>query len=169
MTYRYGWIKWAVYAVLSVLVSAVAYFPAFPRIGGVAPVIAVPCVVAMAMFEGENAGAAFGIVFGLLWDLQAGRAFGFNALLLLIAGMAVGLLVQYLFSNSLFAAALFTLAALLFVELTTWFFFCYMTGEGRFIFYMLRVILPTAGYTLPFIIPVYYAQRWLSRRLAPQE
>jgi rod shape-determining protein MreD len=166
---RFGWVKWVVYAVLCILISAVAYFPSFPRVGGVAPLLAVPCVVGIAMYEGENAGAAYGIFFGLLWDMQSGRAFGFNALLLMIAGIVIGLLVQYLFSNSLFAAVLFTLVTLLLIELITWFFFCYMTGAGQFTFYFLRVILPTAGYTLPFILPVYYAQRWLSRRLAPQE
>ena len=65
----------------------------FPTVFGARPMLLLPLVVAIAMFEGPGGGAAAGVAAGLLWDLYAFRLFGFHALLLLVLGAAVGLCV----------------------------------------------------------------------------
>jgi rod shape-determining protein MreD len=158
-------LKWVVYTLAVILIAVIQGTPhMLPAIEGAIPVIVIPCVISIAMFEGETAGTAFGILGGLLWDLESGRVFGFNALFLMIICIAVGLLIQQLFRNTIVSALIFCIAAAFIHEFVTWFFFAYLTGNEEFVFAFLRIILPTAAYTLIFILPFYLGARFVNRR-----
>jgi rod shape-determining protein MreD len=122
-------------------------------------------VVAIAMFEGETAGALYGVLGGLLWDCASGTAFGFNALFLMFIGITVGLLVNYLFRNTLFSVFLFTAVFSVIIELITWFFFYYMVRDTNIIFVFLMIILPAVLYTLLFTAPLYYGVKQIKKKL----
>jgi rod shape-determining protein MreD len=163
---RFHFIKWTTYIIVFIFIFILQFTPyMIPKIMDIGPLLLIPAVICFAMFEGESAGAIFGVVAGLLWDSQSGRVFGFNCLFLMLFGVSVGLLVQYLFHSSVFSSLLFTLLATLFLELITWYFFYSLFGDNQIGFAFLHIILPTTLYTLIFTIPAYFGFRKLSRVL----
>jgi rod shape-determining protein MreD len=154
---RKDFMKWAVYAVILLIAAVIQDTPhGLPSIWGALPVLVIPCVIPIAMFEGDSAGAAYAIAGGLLWDLQAGRTFGFNALFMMVLCLAVGLLIQNLFRNTFVSSLLFCFAACFILETITWFFFSYIAGNEQYLVALLRVILPVSGYSTLFVIPFYF-------------
>lgn len=167
---RFNVLKWTALA-LAVLILAVLQMQAafYPRFMDITPLFLVPAVVSIAVTEGETAGGIYGIVAGLFWDSGTGRAFGFNALFLMIIGIAVGLFVKFLLRNTALSAFLFTLLFTLSHEFVTWFFFYYMTGDRDLAFSFLHVMLPTVGLTAVFTLPLFFGLRAVSRRLTSQD
>jgi rod shape-determining protein MreD len=157
-------LKWTAYTLVVLLAAILQGTPNLFIIAGVMPLLIIPCVIAISMFEGETPGAVFGILGGLIWDIESGRAFGYNALFLMIMCIAAALLIQNLFRNTIASAFIFCICAVALHEFITWFFFIYLTGDERFVFAFLRIILPTAAYTVIFVLPIYFLVRRVSRR-----
>ena len=163
-------LKWTVYALGVWFVAVLQGDPhLIPRVMGMAPLLIVPCVTAIAMQEGEIPGAVFGVLGGLVWDVGDGSVFGYNALFLLVVCVAAALLVQFLFRNTLAAEVLFTAIFTLIHGCVTWFFYVYMRGNVDFAHAFLCTILPTTAYTMLFSVPLYYLVRLARRKLTPAE
>lgn len=162
--------KWVIYTAGFLLVSVFEFTPhMIPPIDHAAPLLLIPLLICTSMFEGETAGAMFGVLAGLIWDTQGGKVFGFDALFLLIFGLCAGLLVEYLFRNTIVSALIFTLSFTFLLEVLTWFFFRSLFGINNFVYSLLHVILPTSLYTLVFTVPFYYCVRALSGRFKKKE
>lgn len=159
--------KWTLYTAVFLLVSVLQFTPhMLPEIEGEGPLLLVPLVICFSMFEGETAGAVFGVIAGLLWDTQGGKVFGFDALFLLIFGLCVGLLVEFLFRNTVVTAMIFTLFFTALLEFITWFFFRSLFGENHIVYSILNIILPSSLYALVVSIPFYFGMKAMSRWLA---
>jgi rod shape-determining protein MreD len=159
-------IKWITYTIAFIFIFIFQSTPnILPKIFGIGPLLLIPAVICVAMFEGESAGAIFGVIAGLLWDSQSGRLFGFNCLFLMLFGLAVGLLIQFLFRNTVVSTLLFTLVATIMLELLTWYFFYSLYGDNQIGFALLQIILPTTIYTLILTIPIYIGFKKLNRIL----
>ena len=65
-----------------------------------------PLTITVGMFERETYGLNFGLLAGILWDINLGAGDGFHALFLALAGFACGLLMTYLMMNNLLTAFL---------------------------------------------------------------
>jgi rod shape-determining protein MreD len=169
MMRRYNVLKWVTYAFcLLLLVVFQMQAPFYPHFTNITPLFAIPAVVAVAMVEGETAGGLYGIAAGLCWDTGTGRVFGFNALLLMILGVMVGLFVKYLIKPSALSSILFTALFSVTHLLLTWFFFCFLAGDSDILFALLHTILPTACVTLVFSVPFYLGARAVFNRLTEQ-
>ena len=84
-------LKWGCYVLALFVCAALQTTPGLFQLGQAKPLLVLPLCLAVAVFEGEFAGALLGTVGGLLWDYAAGRTVGMLALelLLLCAGAAV--------------------------------------------------------------------------------
>lgn len=163
-------LKWAVYTLGVVLVAVLQGDPhILPRIAGMGPLLLIPCTAVVAMQEGEIPGAVFGVLGGLIWDVNSGTVFGYSALFLLVVAIVSALMVQLLFRNTPAAGLLFTIAFALLHGCVTWFFYVYLRGNVDFAGAFLRTILPTAAYTSLFAIPLYYLARLAGRKLTPAD
>ena len=163
-------IKYSIYALLILLLAVLQFTPHFlPKILGNSPIYLLPAVITIAMFEGESAGAGYAVFAGILWDVQTGFAFGANALFLLLIGVAVGLLIQLLFRNTVVTAIIFTAIACSIQSLFTWFFIDYLRGEQNFIFCFLYILLPTVLYTLLFSAPIYLLVKRINSKFQAEE
>lgn len=119
------------------------------QLGQAKPLLVLPLCLAVAVFEGEFAGALLGTVGGLLWDYAAGRTVGMLALELLLLCFGVSVLVQlYLQVNPGNFAAVNTITALLVLSLD-WLFFYYMPGYAGAALRYIAFVLPSAVLTLP--------------------
>ena len=116
-------VKWICYALLGLLCAVLQTTPGLFQFGAAKPLWLLPLALAVAVFEGEFAGAVFGAVCGLMWDWLAGRTVGMLALELLLLCFAVSAVMQLYFKNSAANFALIASAAALLVLTLDWLFF----------------------------------------------
>ena len=142
-------LKWGCYVLALFVCAALQTTPGLFQLGEAKPLLVLPLCLAVAVFEGEFAGALLGTVGGLLWDYAAGRTVGMLALELLLLCFGVSVLVQlYLQVNPGNFAAVNTMTALLVLSLD-WLFFYYMPGYAGAGERFLWVVLPSALMTAP--------------------
>ena len=154
-------LKWVCYAVALFVCAALQTTPGLLQLGQAKPLFILPLCLAVAVYEGEFAGALFGAVSGLLWDYTAGRTVGMLALELLLLCFAVSVLVQlYLQVNPGNFAAVNTMTALLVLSLD-WLFFYYMPGYAGAALRYIAFVLPSAVLTIPAALLAF----WLVQRI----
>ena len=154
-------LKWVCYAVALFVCAALQTTPGLLQLGQAKPLFILPLCLAVAVYEGEFAGALFGAVSGLLWDYTAGRTVGMLALELLLLCFGVSVLVQlYLQVNPGNFAAISTVTALLVLSLD-WLFFYYMPGYTGAALRYLIFVLPSAALTIPAALLAF----WLVQRI----
>lgn len=137
----------------------------WPVIGGGRPLLLVPLVAAVAMFAGPVGGGAAGVAAGLLWDMYSNRLFGFNALVLLIIGCAVGLLVRLLLRNNVLSAFLLTAGSVVAQALVDWLCYYLLPGREGVLLLLQRTVLPNVVYTLVLALPIYGLVRFVTKIL----
>lgn len=136
--------KWVLYSLVLLVAAALQTTPGFLAIGEVQPVLILTVCIAVAIFEGEYPGAAFGAVGGLLWDYTAGRVSGLFALFLLVLCFTAAVVVQlYLRVNTMNIVLVTAAAALILLSLDFMFFY-FMPGYVEPAARYLNVVLPTA-------------------------
>lgn len=149
-------VKWICYALLGLLCAVLQTTPGLFQFGAAKPLWLLPLALAVAVFEGEFAGAVFGAVCGLMWDWLAGRTVGMLALELLLLCFAVSVLVQlYLQVNPGNFAAVSTATALVVLSLD-WLFFYYMPGYTGAALRYVTFVLPGAVLTIPAALLAFW-------------
>ena len=148
-------LKWGCYVLALFVCAALQTTPGLFQLGQAKPLLVLPLCLAVAVFEGEFAGALLGTVGGLLWDYAAGRTVGMLALELLLLCFGVSVLVQlYLQVNPGNFAAVNTMTALLVLSLD-WLFFYYMPSYSGAASRWLWFVLPTAALSVPVCFPLF--------------
>ncbi len=158
-------VKWIVYILYFLLLFTLQQTPgALPVVMGVRPSLLLPAVVCVALYDQELFGAVFGVIAGVLWDLNSiNRPFGYSALLLMAIGCLCGLLVTFFMRNNFFTALLLTIPAIAVYEGLTWFIFTFLMGEPNSVGILLDYTLPRAVYSLA-VMPILYAIQFLLHR-----
>lgn len=141
-------VKWICYALLGLLCAVLQTTPGLFQFGAAKPLWLLPLALAVAVFEGEFAGAVFGAVCGLMWDWLAGRTVGMLALELLLLCFALSVLVQVYLQGSTWNFALIGTGTALVVLSLDWLFFYYMPGYSWALSRWLTFVLPSAMMTL---------------------
>ena len=162
------YMKGIVYGVVLVVASILQSLPHFiPSFGGSKPLLMIPVVVCLAMFEGPVGGAVIGIAGGFLWDLFSDRLLGFNSLLLLMICCACGLLTRLLIRNKLLSSLLMTAGAVFVQGILDWFFNYVITSQDSPFFELCHYTLPNMLYTMiltPLVyIIIYRVARFLKK------
>ena len=142
-------LKWVCYAVALFVCAALQTTPGLLQLGQAKPLFILPLCLAVAVYEGEFAGALFGAVSGLLWDYTAGRTVGMLALEMLLLCFAVGVLVQLYLQSAPGNFAVISAAAALLVLSCDWLFFYRMPGYNGSAQRYLWFVLPSAALTIP--------------------
>ena len=148
-------LKWGCYVLALFVCAALQTTPGLFQLGEAKPLLVLPLCLAVAVFEGEFAGALLGTVGGLLWDCTAGRTVGMLALELLLLCFAVSAVMQLYFKNSAANFALIASVAALLVLTLDWLFFYYMPGYSGAASRWLWFVLPTAALSVPVCFPLF--------------
>jgi rod shape-determining protein MreD len=148
-------LKHAGYMLMLLTVYVLQVTPGLFSLFGVKPMPVIALAVCIAMAEGEFAGGLYGVFCGLLLDFGAFTLFGINSVLMLICGVATGLLTIYLVRDGLRSAFLLTLAAAALVGVAGYFFLYGMWNlEGAVRIFFNRTV-PMIFYTSLCAIPIY--------------
>ena len=139
--------KWIFYLLAFILCAVLQTTPGFLTIGGVKPVLILPLCLAVALFEGEYAGALFGAFGGLVWDMLAGRVIGFFAFGVMLCCFVVSVLAQLFLKENSTNFILMSAAAMLFITGYDFLFGYIMPGYSGVIPHYIRVILPMIVFT----------------------
>ena len=141
-------LKWGCYVLALFVCAALQTTPGLFQLGQAKPLFILPLCLAVAVYEGEFAGALFGAVCGLLWDYTAGRTVGMLALELLLMCFALSVLVQLYLQGSTWNFALISMVTAALVLSLDWLFFYYMPGYSWAGSRWLTFVLRSAGLTL---------------------
>lgn len=159
-------LSWFVYGGITLLVLVLQMAPhGFPEVFHARPVPLVLLVVCVGVFEGARLGSAVGLLAGLLWDIYAFRVFGFDALILMVIGLTVGLLVEWLLRANFFSAMLLCASAVLIQGFMEWL-LCHVLFQKAEVGVMLtHVYLPNALYTILLAPLMYFVVLAVARSL----
>lgn len=155
-------LKWIVYTLLLLILYILQTTPLLFQVLGIKPVLLVPFVVCIALFESEAAAATYGILAGMLWDISANKVFGFRAILLMCCCISVALLVMYLMRNNLGNAVFFVFMVMTVIELLDFLFFYLIWNYDHNSIILLSYKLPIVIYTVIVTIPVYYGTKFVA-------
>ena len=156
-------LKWGCYVLVLLLLFGIQSSPALFALWGVKPALVVPFAVSAALFENEAGSGALGLLAGLLWDLSAGKLFGFFGMVLMICCVCVSLLSMYFVkvnvSNSIILASITGFLCM------AWdFLFYYLIWGYDQVWLCLLPMLFSLLYTAAVTAPVYFLVRWIAGR-----
>ena len=155
--------KWSIYALglLPIWILDAYLLGRYP-IMGVKPMLLMLAVVTVAVLEGALAGAGFGLAVGLLWALGYPSSPGI-IILLVLTGMAVGIIAQYALTQGFLGCLLCSAAALTVYACfhILWGLFSQLAPFSA----LMEVALKESLLTLPWTPLVYLIFRTIFRRV----
>lgn len=126
-----------------------------PTFFGIKYLPLLPLTIVLGMFEREVYGLYYGLLAGIMWDMNVGAGDGFNAFFFALVGFGCGLLMTYLMMNNLITATLLcTLWSLLYF-FVSWIIFVAAKGVDGSAAMLFAKYLPTAILNI-LTLPVYY-------------
>ncbi len=164
-----SYLPWLVYGLSTLLVLLLQTAPSvFPTIFSARPTPLTTFVICVAVLGGARTGTTVGVVAGLLWGVFSSRLFGFDAFVLLLLGLAAGLLVEWYLRANFFTALLLCSCGVVVHVLLEWF-FCYVILQKPNVGEMLfRVLLPNGLYTA-LLTPIVYWFAYMIARFVRQK
>ena len=114
-----------------------------------------PLTVVLGMFERETYGLYYGLLAGIIWDMNVGPGDGFNAFFFSLVGFSCGLLMTYLMMNNLITATILGTLWTLIYFFVTWLVFVVSKCADGSLGVLMADYLPTALLNI-IMIPLYY-------------
>lgn len=155
--------KWLKYS-LVLLVAWLIQSTLLNRISilGISPMLVPVCVACVAMFEGGDSGAAFGLGAGLLLALTQSDRAALYVVGLTLAGAAVGGLSTHYFTSTILSSLLMSIMALAISEGLIWLFgMAVGTLPG---IALVTVLLPVIGVSFLFTPLLYFPAKAIHDR-----
>ena len=156
------YIKWTIYYLLLLFFYTLQTTPQLFQFFGVKPILILPLVVCIGMYEGIMTTAVFSIFAGFLWDISSDKLLGFNAIILLCCSVAISLVcIYYLRTKLINSVAFCAITAMLqgFLDFVFYYAIWNYSDVSIILFYQ---ILPTTIYTI-LLTPLFY---YLIRRIS---
>lgn len=152
-------VKWLCYLLLLLVCCGIQSSPGMFSFFGIKPMMLVSVVVSVALFESEVASATLGLLAGFIWDLSAGKLFGFFGMALMVCCILITLLSMYYIKVNLTNALALCLGVSIICGLWDYLFYYFIWGYSGSSIYLLQYFL-MAVYTTVLAIPVYLLVRW---------
>lgn len=126
------------------------------------PLLPLALLIPLCMFSSEITAAISGLAVGIFMDAAAATPPAFNAVVLMILGLAATLIVKHLFNNNILSAvALCALCAAVYFLMRFIFCFAFSISLTENVVYLLQTALPSVLYTTVFAVPFYYLEKAL--------
>ena len=155
---------------LLVLVAGVLQISdVLPTFFGIKFLPLLPLTVVLGMFERETYGLYYGLMAGILWDMNVGPGDGFNAFFFSLVGFSCGLLMTYLMMNNLITATILCSFWTIVYFVVTWLIFVVAKSSDGSAGILLVEYLPTAIINILMLPFYYYAVRSVMKQFRLME
>lgn len=141
----------------------------WPRVFGLSLLPLLPLTVVVGMFERETYGLSFGLLAGIIWDMNTASGDGVYALLFALAGFVCGLLMTYLMMNNLLTAYILTGCWGLIYAVVSWFVSVGINGAEGGLKLLFTFYLPSALLNIVLMPIFYYAVRAIKKYFLSME
>jgi len=172
---RYGksivyqkFIKWAVWVVLAILLLSLQTAPGLFAILGVKPLLIFSLATTFAFFEDDKSAGIYAVFLGAIWDVAAGKSFGFSSAIMLIIATVISLLVLYLVKQNIINCLILTAAGLFCYDVIYYIFYFLIWDRPGGWMLILCHFIPTFIYTISITPLFYYGIKFLNQKLAEQ-
>lgn len=163
---RYRWIRYFAYTVELLVVFIAQETPGLvPTVFGERPLLLLPAVLSVALFENERVSMGFGLFGGLLIDFGVGTILGFHALLLAVVCYFLALFAANLIQTNFLTAMIVSAVICAFVVLLQWIFYFLLFGYADPGYALLVHYFPRFCYTAAAMALFYYFNRALALHL----
>ena len=167
---RYRFIRYFAYALELLVLYMIQQTPGFlPSLFGARPILIIPAVLAIAMFEPEIPAMAFGIFGGLLIDFGIGDALGFHGIMLWVACYVISALSANLLRTNLLTSFLVNTVSLLVIVVLQWLFYYVLYGYDYILYALLHHYLPLIAYSLVLTPITFYFNRAFALLIRPAD
>lgn len=150
-------IRRGLFILVAVITAVIQHTPGFSlSLGSVSPMLFVPFVVCVAMYERSLMGLTFGVLAGALWDFASSGADGMYTLMLAVIGFGTGIIITFYIRNRFISAFVLTLIASSAVSISYWMMYVLRKGFDGTWSVLLTHFIPVALYTSLFVFVYYY-------------
>lgn len=136
---------------------------------GARPVLVIPAVLTVAMFESPVPSMIFGLLGGLLVDFGFGGMLGFHALLLAVVCYFVAVMAENFFQTNFLTAMLISVLVTAAITLLQWACFYVLYGYQHVLYTLTTHYLPLFVYTTVLTPVTYYFNRALATQICSKE
>lgn len=158
-------IKWAIYYFLLIIVYSLQTTPRLFEIFSVKPILLLPLVVCVCMYEGVMCSTVYAMIAGFLWDISSDKLFGFNAVILLCCGMLISLVCIFYLRTKLVNSLGFCLITALLQGFLDFIFYYAIWDYSNVSIVFVQYILPSIAYTIILTPIFYFIIRTISQKL----
>jgi rod shape-determining protein MreD len=155
-------------AVILVAYVQCAVFPAL-AVANIKPNLMLIITASFGFMRGPREGMFVGIASGLLIDIQYGNMIGFYALIYLLAGFASGIFKQMFFDEDIKLPILLIAVSDLIYGIVIYFLMFLLRSDFDFLYYLNRIIIPEAIYTVAVTLVVYPLLLFINHKLEAEE
>lgn len=141
-------------AVISALLQHTPFFRL--DIGSLSPMLLVPFVVCVAMYERSIPGLIYGFIAGALWDFASTGADGMFTLMLSTIGFGLGIIITFYIRNRLISAVALSFISCTAVSVAYWLIFVFRKDLDGMWGVLFTHFLPLAVYSALFVFVYYY-------------
>ena len=154
--------------VLAIYIVQCTVFPAL-AIANIKPNLMLIATASFGFMRGPREGMIVGFASGLLIDIQHGNMIGFYALIYLLAGYINGMFEQMYFDEDI-KLPLFLIAGSDFIYgVAVYFLMFLLRSDFNFLYYLNRIIIPEAIYTIVITLVLYPLLLYINHRLEAEE
>lgn len=151
------YIRRIIFVILTVFSAVFAHSRGLiPQINGVSPMVLVPLVVSIAMFEKSFTGMIFGAFAGILWDMFSVTADGYFSIMLAVIGFFCGVIITHVFRNNIVSALILSFGSTVICTLGYWLIFIVANSYTDPMYILQRYYLTGILYTMIFVFIEYY-------------
>lgn len=154
--------------VLAAYLLQCTIFPSL-EIAGVKPNLMLIVTASFGFMRGPREGMLVGFVSGMLIDIQYGDMIGFYALIYLAAGYVNGLFEQIYFDEDIKLPLFLIAGSNVVYGLAVYFLTFLLRSDFDFLYYLNRIIVPEAIYTIAVTLIIYPLLLFINHKLEAEE
>lgn len=139
------------------------------EIAGIKPNLMLIVTASFGFMRGPREGMIVGFASGLLIDIQYGDMIGFYALIYLITGYINGLFEQIYFDEDIKLPLFLIAASDLVYGFAVYFLTFLLRSDFNFLYYLNRIIVPEAIYTIAVTLIIYPLLLFINHKLEAEE
>lgn len=167
---RYRVIRYLAFTIEILVIFVLQETPGLiPAVGGARPVLLIPAVLSIAMYEDQTPALFFGLAGGLLIDFGVGSVLGFHGLLLAAACYIVSLITTNLFQTNFLTSILVSFIVCACVMILHWGCFYVLYGYDYPLYALTVHYIPMYLYTAVLMPVTYYFNRALALQIHSKE